>query len=155
MCQCWINVIPTYVTLGICWPSIGSTCRVCWVDTLQTQTFTGKPPWPRGDVLVLSPPGHEFRILRFESSVIWLTSLSSGGSPGQYSLHVHKSGQKTHSFHFITNVYYVWGFTNHSTWNIRRCSNIVLMLGDGRKLWQALQQHWFNVSWLLTDSQLR
>ena len=41
-----------------------------------------EPPWPRGSVLGLRPPGLEFRILCLEDSVILIISPSSGGSPG-------------------------------------------------------------------------
>ena len=41
-----------------------------------------EPPWPRGGVLGLRPPGLEFRILCLEGSVIPFISPSSGGSPG-------------------------------------------------------------------------
>ena len=43
--------------------------------------YCGQPPWPRGIVLGLRPPGVEFRILCLEGSVISLISTSSGGSP--------------------------------------------------------------------------
>ena len=44
--------------------------------------YCGEPPWPRGSVLGLRPPGLEFRILCLEDSVISFISSSSGGSPG-------------------------------------------------------------------------
>ena len=44
--------------------------------------YCGEPPWPRGSVLGLRPPGPEFRILCLEDSVISIISPSSGGSPG-------------------------------------------------------------------------
>ena len=44
--------------------------------------YCGEPPWPRGSVLGLRPPGHEFRIRCLEDSVITFISPSSGGSPG-------------------------------------------------------------------------
>ena len=44
--------------------------------------YSGEPPWPRGSVLGLRPPGLEFRILCLEDSVISIISPSSGGSPG-------------------------------------------------------------------------
>ena len=44
--------------------------------------YCGEPPWPRGSVLGLRPPGLEFRILCLEDSVISIISPSSGGSPG-------------------------------------------------------------------------
>ena len=44
--------------------------------------YCGEPPWPRGSVLGLRPPGLEFRFLCLEDSVISIISLSSGGSPG-------------------------------------------------------------------------
>ena len=43
--------------------------------------FCGKPPWPRGSVLSLRPPGLEFWIMCLEDSVISIISPSSGGSP--------------------------------------------------------------------------
>ena len=50
-------------------------------STCESQ-FCGKPPWPRGSVLGLRPPGIVFRILCLEDSVISIISPSSGGSPG-------------------------------------------------------------------------
>ena len=44
--------------------------------------YCGEPPWPRGSVLGLRPPGLEFRILCLEDSVISFISPFSGGSPG-------------------------------------------------------------------------
>ena len=44
--------------------------------------YCGEPPWPRGDVLDLRPPGFEFRVLCLEDSVISFISSSSGGCPG-------------------------------------------------------------------------
>ena len=44
--------------------------------------YCGEPPWPRGSVLYLKPPGLEFRIRCLEDSVISIISPSSGGSPG-------------------------------------------------------------------------
>ena len=64
--------------------------------------YCGEPPWPRGSVLGLRPPGLEFRILCLEDSVISIISPSSGGSPAQFSLYVHKGGRKPDSFHFQT-----------------------------------------------------
>ena len=48
--------------------------------TRKTQ-YCGEPPWPKGSVLGVRPPGFAFRILCVEGSVISLISLSSGGSP--------------------------------------------------------------------------
>ena len=50
-------------------------------STCESQ-YCGEPPWPRGGVLGLRPPGLEFRILCLEDSVISIISPSSGGSPG-------------------------------------------------------------------------
>ena len=72
-------------------------------STPETQ-YCGEPPWPKGSVLGLRPPGFEFRTMCLEGSVISdisVISPSSGGSPGQFSLHVHKSGLKPDSFHCI------------------------------------------------------
>ena len=44
--------------------------------------YCWEPPWPRGSVLGLRPPGLEFRILCVEDSVISFISPFSGGSPG-------------------------------------------------------------------------
>ena len=44
--------------------------------------YCGEPPWPRGSVLGLRPPGLELRILCLEDSVISIISPSSGDSPG-------------------------------------------------------------------------
>ena len=50
--------------------------------TRKTNQYCGEPPWPRGSVLDLRPPGPEFRILCLEGSVISLISQSSGGYHG-------------------------------------------------------------------------
>ena len=46
--------------------------------------YCGEPPWPRGSVFDLKPPGLEFRILCLEGSVILFISPSSGGSPSTF-----------------------------------------------------------------------
>ena len=61
--------------------------------------YRGEPPWPRGSVLGLRPPGLEFFVWRTVSS-------HSSHHPqvvllAQFSLYVHKGGLKPHSFHFI------------------------------------------------------
>ena len=43
--------------------------------------YCGEPPWPRGSVLGLRPPGLEFQILCLEGSVISFIASSSGSSP--------------------------------------------------------------------------
>ena len=50
-------------------------------STCESQ-YCGEPPWPRGSVLDLRPPGFEFWILCSEDSVISIITPSSGGSPG-------------------------------------------------------------------------
>ena len=50
-------------------------------STCENQ-YCGEPPWPRGNVLGLRPPGLKFRILCLEDSVISIISPASGGSPG-------------------------------------------------------------------------
>ena len=56
--------------------------------------YCGEPPWPRGSVLGLRPPGLEFRIVCLEDSVISFISPSSGED-------VHKGDLKPDSFNFI------------------------------------------------------
>ena len=65
-------------------PGLGGlkeTKNVSSPSTCESQ-YCGEPPWPRGSVLGLRPPGFEFRILCLEDSVISIISPSSGGSPG-------------------------------------------------------------------------
>ena len=65
-------------------PGLGGlkeTKNVSSPSTCESQ-YCGEPPWPRGSVLGLRPPGLEFRILCLEESVISIISPSSGGSPG-------------------------------------------------------------------------
>ena len=57
------------------------TKNVSSPSTCESQ-YCGEPPWPRGNVLGLRPPGLEFRTLCLEDSVISIISPSSGGSPG-------------------------------------------------------------------------
>ena len=45
--------------------------------------YCEEPPWPRGRVLGLGPPGLEFRILYLEGSGISFISPFSRGSPGR------------------------------------------------------------------------
>ena len=68
-------------------PGLGSlkeTKHVYSPSTCESQ-YCGEPPWPRGSVLGLRPPGLEFRILCLEDSVISIISTSSRGSPGPVS----------------------------------------------------------------------
>ena len=65
-------------------PGLGGlkeTNNVFSPSTCESQ-YCGEPPWPRGSVLGLRPPGLEFRILCLEDSVISIISPSSRGSPG-------------------------------------------------------------------------
>ena len=65
-------------------PGLGglkATKNVSSSSTCESQ-YCGEPPWPRGSVLDLRPPGLEFRILCVEDCVISIISPSSGGSPG-------------------------------------------------------------------------
>ena len=65
-------------------PGLGDlkeTKNVSSPSTCESQ-YCGKPPWPRGSMLGLRPPGLEFRILCLEDSVISIISSSSGGYPG-------------------------------------------------------------------------
>ena len=65
-------------------PGLGGlkeTKNVSSPSTCESQ-YCGEPPWPRGSVLGLRPPGLEFRVLCLEDSVISIISPSSGGSPG-------------------------------------------------------------------------
>ena len=65
--------------------------------------YCGEPPWPRGSVLSLRSTQLEFRILCLEGTGIACILPSSAGYPSiaQFSLYVHKSGLKRHSFNFI------------------------------------------------------
>ena len=64
--------------------------------------YHGEPPWPRGSVLGLRPPGLEFRILCPEDSVISIISPSSGGYLGPVYPICAQRGPKARfiSFHF-------------------------------------------------------
>ena len=65
-------------------PGLGllkETKNVSSQSTCESQ-YCGEPPWPRGSVLGLRPPGLEFQILCLEDSVISIISPSSGGSTG-------------------------------------------------------------------------
>ena len=62
--------------------------------------YCGEPTWPIGRVFGLRPPGHEFRIMWLEDSVISIISPSSEVLLAQFSLYVHKGGLKPGSFHF-------------------------------------------------------
>ena len=73
-----------------------------WLVKIQ---YCGEPPWPRGSLLGLRPPGLKFRILCLESSVFSFISPSSAGYPAKFSLYVHKGGLKSHLFHFICRLF--------------------------------------------------
>ena len=65
-------------------PGLGGlkeTKNVSSPSTCKSQ-YCGKPPWPKGSVLGLRPPGLEFRVLCLENSVISFISPSSWGFPG-------------------------------------------------------------------------
>ena len=65
-------------------PGLGclkETTNVFSPSTCESQ-YCGEPPWPKGSVLGLRPPGLEFWMLCLEDSVISIISPSSGGSPG-------------------------------------------------------------------------
>ena len=65
-------------------PGLGGfkeTKNVSPPSTCESQ-YCEEPPWPRGSMLGLRPPGLKFRILCLEDSVISIISPSSGGSPG-------------------------------------------------------------------------
>ena len=61
--------------------------------------YCGDPPWPRGSMLSLRPPGLAFRILCQKGSVISFISSFSGGSPGPVK--PIDIWLNPHSFHFI------------------------------------------------------
>ena len=64
-------------------PGLGGLKETKTVSSPSTcdSQYCGEPPWPRGSVLSLRPPGLESRILCLEDSVISIISSSSGGSP--------------------------------------------------------------------------
>ena len=65
-------------------PGLGGlkeTKNVSSPSTCESQ-YCGEPPWPRGSVLGLTPPGLEFRILCLEDSVISSISPSPEGAAG-------------------------------------------------------------------------
>ena len=64
--------------------------------------YCGEPPWPRGIVLGLRPPRHQFRILCLKGSIISSNSPSSRSSPGPVRLYVHKGGLKPDSYPSIS-----------------------------------------------------
>ena len=78
-------------------PHSGLQETKCFSPSLIKIQYFVEPPWPRGSVLGLRPPGLEFWSLCLEGSVISFISPSSGGSPGLY---VQKSVLKPHSFIF-------------------------------------------------------
>ena len=93
--------------------------------------FCGEPPWPRGSVLGLRPPGSNFE------SCVWRTvSSQSSHHPqevllAQFSLYVHKCGLKPDSFHFIS-------FDSNLLWILTIWWSIVghrKMLDNCTKLW--------------------
>ena len=61
------------------WPSNFNETK--WFSLVKIQ-YSGEPLWQRGGVLGLRPPGHEFRVLFVESSVIPFISPSPEYSPG-------------------------------------------------------------------------
>ena len=71
-------------------------------STCESQ-YCGEPPWPRGSVLGLRPPGLEFRVLCLEDSGISIISPSSGGSPGPVQPICAQRWPKARfiSFHFV------------------------------------------------------
>ena len=75
--------------------------------------YCGEPPWARGSVLGLRPPGFESCVWRAVSSrhpeEVLLT---------QFSLYVHKSGLKPDSFHLHLRIFQLSEFAREK-WNNR------------------------------------
>ena len=68
-----------------------------------------EPPWPRGGLLGLRPPGLEFRILCLEASVISFISPSSGGYPRPFLPICAQRWPKTPFISFLL-LKYMWNF---------------------------------------------
>ena len=143
---------------------LNETKNVSSPSTCETQ-YCEEPPWPRGSVLGLRPPGREFRIVCLEDSVISFISPSSGGFPGPVlSLLCAQRWPKARiiSFHLpwpycamsvsltqetIHKILPMLILPSHQTRDIEtlllQCWATVYDAG------QTLKQQWLNVSWLL------
>ena len=115
-------------------PGLGGlkeTKNVSSPSTCESQ-YCGEPPWPRGSVLGLRPPGLEFRILCLEDSVISIISPSSGGfswpslaymctkvasSPIHF---IYDLGQKRNTFKYQKIlISQVWSTRKHTNHNVK------------------------------------
>ena len=81
----WLAPLPFTIKFGVGFPvsAVWKKQKCFFPSTCETQ-YCGEPPWPRGSVLGLRPPGLEFWIMCLEDSVISSispSSWSSGGSP--------------------------------------------------------------------------
>ena len=105
------------------------TRNVSSPSTCKSQ-YCGEPPWPRGSLLGLRPPGCEFLIL-------CLRTVSSHHPQevllAQFSLYVHKGGLKLDSFHLQC----VYGFMY--VWQHEYLANCDLMLGQRRRRWTNIK----------------
>ena len=101
-------------------PGLGGlkeTKNVSSPSTWKSQ-YCGEPPWPKGSVLGLRPPGLEFRILCLEDSVISVISPSSGGSPGPVYPICAQRWPKARfiSFHFKMSLHDLGNTTDFGWW---------------------------------------
>ena len=98
-----------------------------------------EPPWPRGSVLDLRPLGFAFRIVCLEDNVISQSHHPQEVLLAQFSLHVHESGLKPGSFHFI--------FFNDCATNelsMRSCSWNVMLLINLLATWLIEAKSYYN-----------
>ena len=74
--------------------------KIIFLRSLVKIEYCGEPPWPRGSVLSLRPPGLECPILCLEGSVIPFIMFREV-ILAKFGLHAHKGGLKPHFFHLL------------------------------------------------------
>ena len=69
--------------------------------------YCGEPPWPRGSVIGLRPPGFEFQILSLKVSLSHSSHNPQEVLLAQFSLYAHKCGLISRSFYFISSTFLI------------------------------------------------
>ena len=140
LAKCWLSVTVGDPALhGVKWILlyVAFSKNVSSPSTCESQYY-GEPPWPRGSVLGLRPPGLEFRILCLR------TVSSQSHHPQevllvQFSLYVHRGGLKPDSFHFTSLSVHSWQYHD------RRKPEVGTMPYSYRMTWVLYRQGYFIV----------
>ena len=98
----WLAPLPFTPKLGVWFPvSAVWKKQNCFFPSTCESQYCGEPPWPRGNVLDLRPPGLEFRIPCLRTVSSQTSHHPQEVLLAQFSPYGHKGGLKPGSFHFV------------------------------------------------------